>query len=137
MSRRIGGLEVRRGRGPCAPRRRRRRRVAAETRSAADAPSPPSTAPQKQALALYRGVLRAARAKPDATARGALAALGRAEFERHRGVDRRDFARVEALLRRGQRQLGMLSAADVTGVAWRWPGGAVDPQAAAHTAPDV
>jgi succinate dehydrogenase assembly factor 1 len=134
MSRRIGGLEVRRGRGPCAPRRRRRRRVAAETRSAADAPSPPSTAPQKQALALYRGVLRAARAKPDAAA---LAALGRAEFERHRGVDRRDFARVEALLRRGQRQLSMLSAADVTGIAWRRPGGAVDPQAAAHTTPDV
>jgi succinate dehydrogenase assembly factor 1 len=76
-------------------------------------------------VSLYRQVLRAARAKPDGGG-AAIAALARAEFDRHRAIDRKDFNRIEHLLRRGQHQLEMLGGADVTGVEVRRAGGAAE-----------
>lgn len=70
---------------------------------------------QKQALALYRQVLRAARTKPE-DGRAGIEALARSEFERHRAIARKDFNRIEHLLRRGTRQLDVLKQADVGGV---------------------
>ena len=66
---------------------------------------------QKQALALYREVLRVARTKP-ADGRAGIEALARAEFDTYRGVAKKDFARVEHFLRRGRRQLELLKHAD-------------------------
>jgi succinate dehydrogenase assembly factor 1 len=70
---------------------------------------------QKQAMSLYRDVVRTARAKPGEAGQDALS-WARAEFEQHRAIPRTDINRIEHLLRRGRRQLEMLQQADVTGV---------------------
>ena len=80
---------------------------------------------QKQALALYRQALRVARAKPaDGGGREGVEALARAQFEQYRSVPRKDFVRIEHLLRRGQRQVEMLQKSDVTGVLVKGSAGA-------------
>lgn len=70
---------------------------------------------QKQALALYREVLRTARTKPE-DGRAGIEALARIEFDRYKGIARKDFNRIEHLLRRGKRQIDVLKQADVAGV---------------------
>ena len=70
---------------------------------------------QKQALALYREVLRAARQKP-ADGRTGIEALARSQFDQYRGIGRKEFNRIEHLLRRGKRQAEVLRQGDVGGV---------------------
>jgi succinate dehydrogenase assembly factor 1 len=67
---------------------------------------------QRDVLALYRQCLRASRAKPIDT-RPRFQAFARAEFDRHLAMDKRDFAAVEFLLRKGRRQLETYSAPGV------------------------
>ncbi|PSR97560.1 complex 1 protein-domain-containing protein [Coniella lustricola] len=64
---------------------------------------------QKQVLVLYRNCLRQARKKPDATRRH-FEAFARAEFNKNLAIEKRDFAAIEFLLRKGQRQLEAYSA---------------------------
>ncbi|KAL8404241.1 hypothetical protein RB594_009194 [Gaeumannomyces avenae] len=64
---------------------------------------------QKEVLALYRSSLREIRKKP-APARPHFHAFARAEFEKNLAIDKRDFAAVEYLLRKGRRQLETYSA---------------------------
>ncbi|PRW33837.1 heat repeat [Chlorella sorokiniana] len=70
---------------------------------------------QRQVLSLYRSSLRAARAKPGASG-DSLAAMARSEIEKHRDIDRKDILLIEHLIRKGRRQLELLSSASVTGV---------------------
>ena len=70
---------------------------------------------QKQALALYREVLRIARTKPE-NGRAGIKDLARSELDRYKGIARKDFNRIEHLLRRGKRQVEVLKQADVAGV---------------------
>ena len=70
---------------------------------------------QKQALALYREALRTARTKPQ-EGRAGIEALARTEFDKYRAIARKDFNRIEHLLRRGKRQIDVLKQADVAGV---------------------
>jgi succinate dehydrogenase assembly factor 1 len=59
-------------------------------------------------------VLRIARTKKDG--RAGIEAFARTEFERYSGLARKDFNRIEHLLRRGKRQIDTLKQADVAGV---------------------
>ena len=47
---------------------------------------------------------------------GNIVSLVRDEFEKHRSISRKDFLRIEFLLRRGRRQLELLKGSNVTGV---------------------
>nr|GMD13192.1 succinate dehydrogenase assembly factor 1, mitochondrial-like [Ipomoea batatas] len=71
---------------------------------------------QKQVLSLYRGFLRAARAKPPIERRQ-IESLVTAEF-RHNAmqVDRKNFMYIEYLLRRGMKQLDQLKSPDIVGL---------------------
>nr|GMD16523.1 succinate dehydrogenase assembly factor 1, mitochondrial-like [Ipomoea batatas] len=71
---------------------------------------------QKQVLSLYRGFLRAARAKPPIERRQ-IESLVTAEF-RHNAmqVDRKNFMYIEYLLRRGKKQLDQLKSPDIVGL---------------------
>ncbi|KAF3066599.1 Succinate dehydrogenase assembly factor 1, mitochondrial [Daldinia childiae] len=64
---------------------------------------------QKDVLSLYRKCLRESRKKPVAT-RPHFESFIRSEFEKSIKVDKRDFAVIEFLLRKGHRQLEMYSA---------------------------
>ncbi|ORY66246.1 uncharacterized protein BCR38DRAFT_339720 [Pseudomassariella vexata] len=64
---------------------------------------------QKEVLALYRGCLRESRKKPEAT-RPHFESFARIEFEKSINIDKKDFAAVEFLLRKGRRQLEVYSA---------------------------
>ncbi|PSC70288.1 Found in Mitochondrial Proteome [Micractinium conductrix] len=70
---------------------------------------------QRQVLSLYRNVLRTSRDKVQAGG-DSIAAFGRQEFERYRGLDKKDILRIEHLLRRGRRQLELFQTAEVTGM---------------------
>ncbi|KAF4975315.1 hypothetical protein FZEAL_7880 [Fusarium zealandicum] len=59
---------------------------------------------QKEVLALYRNCLRESRNKPQAT-RTHFESFARAEFARNLSIEKRDFAAIEFLLRKGRRQL--------------------------------
>ncbi|PCD22729.1 hypothetical protein FGRA07_04099 [Fusarium graminearum] len=59
---------------------------------------------QKEVLALYRNCLRETRKKPQAT-RPHFESYARNEFARNLSIDKRDFAAIEFLLRKGRRQL--------------------------------
>ncbi|KAF4947286.1 hypothetical protein FGADI_10595 [Fusarium gaditjirri] len=59
---------------------------------------------QKEVLALYRNCLRESRKKPQAT-RSHFESFARHEFSRNLAIDKRDFAAIEFLLRKGRRQL--------------------------------
>lgn len=75
----------------------------------------PLTGLQRQVFSLYRAVLRAARSKP-ADQQAVLQQLARREFERYRGVGTRDIQLIEHLLRKGRRQLDVVSRSEVTGL---------------------
>ncbi|KAK0657444.1 hypothetical protein B0T16DRAFT_488584 [Cercophora newfieldiana] len=65
---------------------------------------------QKEILSLYRQCLRECRKKPEAT-RSHFQAFARNEFSKNIAVDKRDFAAIEFLLRKGRRQLEIPSLA--------------------------
>ena len=71
---------------------------------------------QRDVLALYRRCLRAARAKPAET-RPNFETFARREFEKHVDMDKKDFGAIELFLRRGERQLEMYSAPNITNIA--------------------
>ncbi|POS81062.1 hypothetical protein DHEL01_v200529 [Diaporthe helianthi] len=64
---------------------------------------------QKEVLSLYRQCLRETRKKPDA-ARKHFQAFARSEFNKNLAIEKRDFAAIEFLLRKGRRQLESYSA---------------------------
>jgi succinate dehydrogenase assembly factor 1 len=70
---------------------------------------------QRQVLHFYRSALRAAHAKGPEQKEPILK-YARAEFDRYRGVDRKNYQLIEHLLRKGKRQLAMLQQPDVTAV---------------------
>ncbi|KAK2068722.1 hypothetical protein P8C59_003350 [Phyllachora maydis] len=70
---------------------------------------------QREVTSLYRQCLRACRRKPNA-ARPHFEHLARAEFDRNRTIDKRDFAAIEFLLRKGRRQLDVYSSPDTRDV---------------------
>ncbi|XP_031104499.1 succinate dehydrogenase assembly factor 1, mitochondrial [Ipomoea triloba] len=71
---------------------------------------------QKQVLSLYRGFLRAARAKPPIERRQ-IKSLVTAEFRHNaKQVDRKNFMYIEYLLRRGKKQLDQLKSPDIVGL---------------------
>ncbi|KAG8421696.1 hypothetical protein J3458_003550 [Metarhizium acridum] len=63
---------------------------------------------QKEVLALYRSCLRQSRKKPAST-RAHFEQFARAEFDRNLRIEKRDFAAIEFLLRKGRRQLDVYS----------------------------
>ncbi|KOS22018.1 Succinate dehydrogenase assembly factor 1 -like protein [Escovopsis weberi] len=64
---------------------------------------------QREVLALYRHCLRESRKKPEDT-RAHFKQFARTEFLKHQAIDKRDFAAVEFLLRKGRRQLEVYSS---------------------------
>ncbi|CAL9019799.1 unnamed protein product, partial [Prunus brigantina] len=71
---------------------------------------------QKQVLSLYRGFLRAARAK-SAEDRQQIESLVSSEFRRNaKEVDRKNFLYIEYLLRRAKKQLDQLRSPDIVGL---------------------
>ncbi|CEJ81700.1 Putative Heat repeat protein [[Torrubiella] hemipterigena] len=70
---------------------------------------------QKEVLALYRQCLRESRKKPVET-RPNFEKFSRAEFTRHLTVEKRDFAAIEFLLRKGKRQLELYSSPGIKDV---------------------
>jgi succinate dehydrogenase assembly factor 1 len=71
---------------------------------------------QRDVLALYRRCLRAARTKP-VESRANFESFARREFERHLDMDKKDFGAIEFYLRKGERQLEMYEAPNITNVA--------------------
>ncbi|ODA76562.1 hypothetical protein RJ55_07832 [Drechmeria coniospora] len=93
---------------------------------------------QKEVLALYRQCLRESRRKPEVGEIFLLSLLGsrfrthsptyrqstrshfeqfaRSEFSKNMTIDKRDFAAVEFLLRKGRRQLDVYSSPGITDV---------------------
>ncbi|KAH6650272.1 complex 1 protein-domain-containing protein [Chaetomium tenue] len=67
---------------------------------------------QKEVLSLYRQCVRECRKKPEAS-RKHFQVFARNEFEKNMKIDKRDFAAVEFLLRKGRRQLDMYSSPGV------------------------
>ncbi|KIN03979.1 hypothetical protein OIDMADRAFT_18120, partial [Oidiodendron maius Zn] len=70
---------------------------------------------QREVLSLYRKCLRESRKKP-ANARPHFESFARTEFRKNITVDRRDFAAVEYLLRKGQRQFEMYSSPGIKNI---------------------
>ncbi|KAI0136716.1 hypothetical protein BJ170DRAFT_677586 [Xylariales sp. AK1849] len=64
---------------------------------------------QKEVIVLYRHCLRESRKKPQTT-RPHFESFARTEFEKSIAIDKRDFAAIEFLLRKGRRQLEVYSA---------------------------
>ncbi|KAL6878695.1 complex 1 protein domain-containing protein [Trichoderma novae-zelandiae] len=64
---------------------------------------------QKEVLALYRQCLRECRKKPQST-RAHFEKFVRDEFSRNITIEKRDFAAIEFLLRKGHRQLDVYSS---------------------------
>ncbi|KAJ4296111.1 hypothetical protein N0V88_004813 [Collariella sp. IMI 366227] len=67
---------------------------------------------QKEVLSLYRQCLRECRKKPEAS-RQNFRAFARTEFEKNIKIDKKNFAAVEFLLRKGRRQLEMYASPGV------------------------
>ncbi|KAL2126332.1 hypothetical protein VTI74DRAFT_1169 [Chaetomium olivicolor] len=67
---------------------------------------------QKEVLGLYRQCLRECRKKPEAS-RSNFRAFARTEFQKNIKIDKRDFAAIEFLLRKGRRQLEMYASPGV------------------------
>ncbi|EER24737.1 complex 1 protein (LYR family) protein [Coccidioides posadasii C735 delta SOWgp] len=76
---------------------------------------------QRQVLALYRQCLREIRKKPVLITKpqGSQANFkryARQEFQKNRDVNRKDFATIEYLLRRGQKQLEMYASPGIRNI---------------------
>ncbi|KAL1895861.1 hypothetical protein Sste5346_004958 [Sporothrix stenoceras] len=63
---------------------------------------------QREVLSLYRSCLRASRQKPEAS-RPHFEAYARTEFAKNKGLNKKDFGAIEFLLRKGKRQLDVMS----------------------------
>ncbi|KAH8884439.1 hypothetical protein GQ53DRAFT_829688 [Thozetella sp. PMI_491] len=70
---------------------------------------------QKEVLGLYRQCLRESRRKPE-TARSHFQLFARREFEKNVGIDKKNFAAIEFLLRKGRRQLEIYSSSGITDI---------------------
>ncbi|KAH6690402.1 hypothetical protein F5X68DRAFT_202854 [Plectosphaerella plurivora] len=70
---------------------------------------------QKEVLGLYRQCLRGIREKPEA-ARPHFLSFAKAEFRKSLSVDKKDFAAIEFLLRKGRRQLEVYSSPGIRDV---------------------
>ncbi|KAH7274511.1 hypothetical protein B0J15DRAFT_386281 [Fusarium solani] len=70
---------------------------------------------QKEVLALYRNCLRESRKKPQAT-RPHFENFARNEFARNLKIDKREFAAIEFLLRKGRRQLEVYASPGIKDV---------------------
>ncbi|KAK9802707.1 hypothetical protein WJX73_009596 [Symbiochloris irregularis] len=70
---------------------------------------PRPTGLQRQVFSFYRNVLRVCREQQDTVQASRIQARARQELERYRQADRKDYQRVEYLLRRGKRQLDLAS----------------------------
>ncbi|PHH54256.1 Succinate dehydrogenase assembly factor 1, mitochondrial [Ceratocystis fimbriata CBS 114723] len=70
---------------------------------------------QKDVLSLYRQCLRAARQKQGGS-RKHFEQFARAEFNKYRKVEKRDFATIEYFLRKGTKQLELYSEAAIKDV---------------------
>lgn len=70
---------------------------------------------QRDVLSLYRRCLRAARTKPTDT-RPNFEHFARREFDKARGLDKKDFSAIEYMLRKGERQLETYSEKGVHNV---------------------
>ncbi|KAK9817147.1 hypothetical protein WJX72_010302 [[Myrmecia] bisecta] len=70
---------------------------------------------QRQVLHFYRNVIRTAREARPAESQQILQ-FARAEFERYREVDRKNYQLIEHLLRKGTKQLNLLQSTEVIGV---------------------
>lgn len=68
---------------------------------------------QREVLSLYRQCLRASRLKP---ARKHFEEYTRVEFERNKGLEKKDFSAIEYLLRKGRRQLNTMSSPGIKDV---------------------
>ncbi|RFU78793.1 hypothetical protein TARUN_3439 [Trichoderma arundinaceum] len=79
---------------------------------------------QKEVLALYRQCLRECRKKPQLTeeknTRAHFEKFVRDEFSRNLAIDKRDFAAVEFLLRKGHRQLDVYSSPGIKDIRIRY-----------------
>ncbi|CRK14077.1 Succinate dehydrogenase assembly factor 1 like protein [Verticillium longisporum] len=64
---------------------------------------------QREVLSLYRQCLRGIRSKPE-DKKQHFQSFARAEFQKHLAVDKRDFAAIEFLLRKGRRQVEVYSS---------------------------
>ncbi|KAH8905313.1 hypothetical protein BR93DRAFT_929559 [Coniochaeta sp. PMI_546] len=64
---------------------------------------------QREVLSLYRSCLRASRKKPKET-RSHFEHFARTEFEKNIHINKKDFAAVEFLVRKGKRQLEVYSS---------------------------
>lgn len=70
---------------------------------------------QRGVLSLYRQCLREIEKKP-ADVRENFKGFARTEFERSIGLDKKDFAAIEYLLRKGQRQLEIYSSPGIRNI---------------------
>ncbi|PLB46985.1 HSP20-like chaperone [Aspergillus steynii IBT 23096] len=70
---------------------------------------------QREVLSLYRRCLREIQKKPTDT-RGNFQAYARAEFRKHRSVNKKDFNAIEYLLRKGHRQVEMYSSPGIRNI---------------------
>lgn len=70
---------------------------------------------QRDVLSLYRRCLRAARVKPVET-RPNFETFARREFEKNLNMDKKDFGAIEFFLRKGERQLEMYTASNITNI---------------------
>ncbi|KAL7936875.1 hypothetical protein V8C35DRAFT_277384 [Trichoderma chlorosporum] len=74
---------------------------------------------QKEVLALYRQCLRECRKKPQST-RAHFEKFVRDEFSRNVAIEKRDFAAIEFLLRKGHRQLDVYSSPGIKDIRLRY-----------------
>eukprot|EP00884_Botryococcus_braunii_P001894 jgi/Botrbrau1/11705/Bobra.0195s0034.1 len=68
---------------------------------------------QRQVLHFYRSVLRQARIKPE-NERSGILQYARAEFERNRHADRKNYQLVEHLLRQGKKKVELWTSPGVS-----------------------
>ncbi|CAK7210867.1 hypothetical protein SBRCBS47491_000923 [Sporothrix bragantina] len=78
-------------------------------------PAPRLSGLQREVLSLYRQCLRACRQKPDG-GRARFEEYVRNEFVKHRDLEKRDFGAIEYLLRKGRRQLEVMSSSWITDI---------------------
>lgn len=70
---------------------------------------------QREVLSLYRRCLRAALKKPEET-RHNFIEFAREEFKKNADLDKKDFAAIEHLLRRGRRQLEIYESPSIRNI---------------------
>ncbi|KAI9823228.1 MAG: hypothetical protein M1826_000241 [Phylliscum demangeonii] len=71
---------------------------------------------QREVLALYRQCLRAADKKPTSHSRDVFRLFARGQFRRAADHDKKDFAMIEYLVRKGRRQLELFSSPDIKSI---------------------